>query len=192
MHTLAFLIPILFVVVIYIARIVELRTRRDTIKGNKQESVSLILFIATGTLMFLGAMLEYVLQHKTFSWPFMAAGVLCAVLSFKLRRSAILALGKFWSLHVEIRNEHQFVTSGPFRWVRHPTYLSMILELLAAGLALQAFLTMIIVIPVLFVPTLLYRIKIEEAALVAKFGESYREYQKVVPALFPAKLPLVK
>ncbi|NDJ15643.1 MAG: hypothetical protein EBY17_31475, partial [Acidobacteriia bacterium] len=41
-------------------------------------------------------------------------------------------------LHVEIRETHQFVRTGPFRWMRHPTYFSMILELLSAAFILQA------------------------------------------------------
>lgn len=37
-----------------------------------------------------------------------------AVASFALRRAAIRALGRFWSLHVEMREGHEFVTTGPF------------------------------------------------------------------------------
>lgn len=192
MHILVFIVPILVVVVIYVARMVELGTLGVAKKSSKQEGLTLLMFAVAGALMFFGSLLEYVLMHKTFSWPMLAAGVVLAVVSFKIRRSAIRALGKFWSLHVEIQNEHEFITTGPFRWVRHPTYLSMILELIAVGLALQAYLTMLIVIPFLFFPALLYRLKTEEAALVEKFGQSYRDYQEKIPALFPTRTPLPK
>jgi protein-S-isoprenylcysteine O-methyltransferase Ste14 len=116
------------------------------------------------------------------------AGWVCAATSFAIRRQAIAALGRFWSLHVEIRKDHELVKDGPFRWVRHPTYLSMVLELLAGGLILNAWYSLIGV-SLLFVPTLLVRIQIEEAALVAKFGDAYQNYQRSTPALFPYKTP---
>src|SRR5260221_128453 len=77
---------------------------------------------------------EFLLVPRTFHGEIYALGVLCAVVSFKLRWGAIAALGKFWSLHVEMRENHQFVQEGPFRFVRHPTYFSMILETAAFGL----------------------------------------------------------
>ena len=61
-----------------------------------------------------------------------------AVFSFWLRARAIAALGRFWSLHVEIRENHEFVKTGPFRWMRHPVYFSMILELASICLILHA------------------------------------------------------
>ena len=65
---------------------------------------------------------------------------------FRLRWAAIAALGKFWSLHVEMRENHEFVQSGPFRFMRHPTYFSMILETAALGLICSAW-WMLAVIP---------------------------------------------
>ena len=115
-------------------------------------------------------------------------GWTCGLASFGIRRSAIAALGKFWSLHVEIRETHEFVRSGPFRWMRHPTYFSMMLELLALALILQAGWTALLV-AVLFVPALLARVRLEEAALVEKFGEAYRAYQRSTPAVIPWKGP---
>src|SRR5262249_48704256 len=111
--------------------------------------------------------------------------------SFYLRRRAIAALGKFWSLHVEIRDTHQFVQSGPFRFMRHPTYFSMMLELLSVGLLLQAF-YMLAFIPFLYFPVLLFRLKLEESALIEKFGDAYGDYQRRVPAIFPVRWPRAK
>jgi protein-S-isoprenylcysteine O-methyltransferase Ste14 len=70
--------------------------------------------------------------------------------------------------------------------MRHPTYFSMILELLAVGVILRSWGTLAVV-GVIFVPSLLWRLRIEEAALVEKFGESYQSYQRSTPALFPFK-----
>jgi protein-S-isoprenylcysteine O-methyltransferase Ste14 len=67
----------------------------------------------------------------------------------------------------------------------------MILELLAFGLITNAAYT-IAVVAIIFVPTLFFRIRMEETALVAKLGDAYRNYQMNTPALFPYKLPQAK
>ncbi|MBI3850633.1 MAG: isoprenylcysteine carboxylmethyltransferase family protein [Verrucomicrobia bacterium] len=191
MLTLKVLVPIASVVSIYLFRMVELKKKRKTIAGPVKESLTLRLFMLAGTVMLLGSITEFLARGQQAYWVTFVAGWICAVFSFVLRRRAITALGKFWSLHVEIRENHEFVQSGPFRWVRHPTYFSMMLELLSASLILQAYMTLAVV-TVIFVPALLLRLKLEEAALVEKFGATYREYQLRTPALFPYKWPRMK
>src|SRR5205823_2151912 len=167
MMTVDVYLPLASVVLIYLTRMIELRTRRDTIAGPVRERLTLRLFVLAGTLMVAGSIVEFLLRHlKLNEWTF-GGGWMCAVASVVVRRKAIAALGKFWSLHVEIREHHQFVQTGPFRWVRHPTYFSMILELLGLGLIMNATYTLVIV-AVIFVPTLAFRINYEERALVEK------------------------
>src|SRR5262245_97241 len=181
-------VPIASVVAIYFARLKELATKRDTIPGSVKEHLTLWLFVLAGSSMLVCSLIEFLWRGQQLWWPSFVTGWVCALGSFALRRRAIAALGKFWSLHVEIREQHQFVRSGPFRWVRHPTYLSIILELLVAPLILNVRYSLI-VIPLLFLPALWIRLRIEEAALVEKFGHEYRRYQRTTPSLFPYKWP---
>ncbi len=190
MHNAVGALPIISVIVIFLSRMVELGKKRPTIAGPVTENLTFRLFVLIGALMLGCGLLEHVfLWHRRIVWPAFVAGWLCAVISFLLRRRAISALGKFWSLHVEIRENHQFVQSGPFRWMRHPTYFSMILELLSGGLILGAWFSLLI-IPILFFPVLAWRLKLEERALVEKFGDAYRLYQRTTPSLVPIKWPL--
>jgi protein-S-isoprenylcysteine O-methyltransferase Ste14 len=172
-------------------RISELRTKRETIPGKILETRTLRAFVVLGTGLLGGSVLEFFLRGRHVAPQWFALGAACGIISFYLRRGAIRALGKFWSLHVEIREQHQFINSGPFRWMRHPTYLSMVLELLAGALMLNAFLTLTIVL-ILFVPILCIRIRIEENALLEKFGDLYRSYQSRTPAIFPYKWPMLR
>ena len=181
-------VPIVSVVLIYFARLKELATKRDTIPGPVKEHLTLRLFLLAGSLMLVSCTTEYLWRGEELRWPTFVAGWLCAVSSFSLRRRAIAALGKFWSLHVEIREQHQFVRSGPFRWVRHPTYLSMILELVSAPLILNSYYSLL-VIPIVFLPALALRLRIEEMAMVEKFGDEYRGYQQTTPSILPYKWP---
>src|SRR5436190_8773463 len=156
-------LPIFSVVVIFAARMLEVGTKRETIAGKVRENLTFRLFMLAGVLMVGGGVAEFVLKGQQISWPMFAAGWVAAILSFAIRRSAIAALGRFWSLHVEIRENHQLVKEGPFRFMRHPTYFSMILELLSAGLILGAVYTLAVVFLV-FVPALYLRLKLEEFA----------------------------
>jgi protein-S-isoprenylcysteine O-methyltransferase Ste14 len=188
---LLYYLPIISTALVYLVRIAEVRRRRDTVSGKVRENLTLQLFILIGTLMTVGSIAEYVIRGGGFSWTAYGVGVVCAVTSFKLRWAAIDALGKFWSLHVEIRENHEFVQSGPFRFVRHPVYFSMILELLASGLLSSAW-WMLLIVPFAFIPALVMRLRLEEPALLEKFGDRYRDYQRRVPMLIPYKWPSAK
>lgn len=183
-------IPIASAVLIFGLRMRELATKRRTMPGSVRERATLGLFLAAGIVLFVGGVTEFLVRGNTLRWPTFVAGWTLALVSFGLRRSAIAALGRFWSLHVEIRDEHEFVRDGPFRWVRHPAYLSMILELVAGGLILNAFWALGVA-GLIFIPTLAWRLKLEEAALVEKFGEAYLQYRRHTPALLPLKWPRV-
>jgi protein-S-isoprenylcysteine O-methyltransferase len=181
-------LPPIAVAILYLARMKELGTRRDTVPGPIRERWSLRLFVLVGTAIWAGALVEYFVRGHRLEWPWFLGGVACGVASFVLRRRAIAALGRFWSLHVEIRDEHRFVQDGPFRWMRHPTYFSMLLELLAVVLILKATLCLALV-PLLYLPALAYRLSLEEPALIAKFGDTYRHYQRTTPAFLPYRWP---
>ena len=173
---------------IYLARMAELRTKRNTVSGQVRETRTLQMFVVAGTLMLIGGIGEHFWRQPAGNPVLFIAGWACAAGSFTLRRRAIAALGQFWSLHVEIREQHEFVRTGPFRWMRHPTYFSMILELLSAAFLLQAPGTLGLV-SLLFVPALVERVCLEETALVEKFGDAYRRYQQTTPAVIPWKGP---
>lgn len=184
-HYLGYL-PIVLVLTIVLERVRELRTNRRTIPGVRKDTLSLKLFLLCGAVVIFGCIAEYVWRGMQPNWPLMLAGVGIGLASFVIRRRAIAALGQFWSMHVEVREAHRFVQEGPFRFVRHPVYLSMFLELLSITLACGAFFTMIL-IPLAFVPILLMRLRLEEKALAEKFGPVYEEYQRCTPALIPWK-----
>lgn len=179
-------LPILIVVIIYVARMIEIWTKRDLIPGEIKESNTLKLFKLVGLFAVASGITEFLVFKKLPVWGLVGIGILFSVSSFYIRNKAIKALGKFWSLHVEIRENHQFVKSGPFQIVRHPAYTSMIMEILAVGLVLAAPISTVLAL-LFFIPVLNKRIKVEERELVSKFGEDYSNYIKTTPALIPFK-----
>ena len=81
-------------------------------------------------------------------------------------------------------SDHQVVDTGPYRWVRHPSYSGLLLQF--AGLALTF--GSVPSVAVVLVPTflaLLYRIKVEEAALRTHLGARYEVYMQKTKRLVP-------
>ena len=112
------------------------------------------------------------------------AGIFTMCSGFLLRHWSILILGKYFRTTVELARDHKVVQTGPFRYIRHPSYSGMILFCVGYGLVAQNWLSLIAA--VLF-PTvsLLYQIKIEETALVQGIGAEYKDYQKKTKKLIP-------
>jgi protein-S-isoprenylcysteine O-methyltransferase Ste14 len=177
-------LPVLAVVAVFAERMREVFAKRTVVSGQKKETLTFTLFMLCGQLIVLGGIAEYYVRHLTLRWPLFIVGLLLSIASFVIRRSAIRALGRFWSLHVEMRERHEFVQTGPFAYARHPVYFSMILELLGIGMMLGAWWTLTFAF-LLFVPTMVARVRIEERAMIAQFGDAYRAYMRRTPAIFP-------
>ncbi len=178
------ILPPIAAVAFFGARMSEVFTKRDVVAGKVRENVTFLLFMLCGILILVGGIAEYFLRGLVLWWPTFVVGCVSSLASFAIRRAAIRGLGKFWSLHVEMREGHEFVTSGPFAYARHPVYFSMILELLGIGLVLNAWIALLVVF-LIFTPTLIARVRIEERALLEKFGDAYQAYMQTVPAIIP-------
>jgi protein-S-isoprenylcysteine O-methyltransferase Ste14 len=97
-----------------------------------------------------------------------------------------------WTLHtlgrnltdtVATRKEHTLVTGGPYRYVRHPFYLAMLI--VVVGLSLLADNWLLLLFGIATFILLLIRAPIEERELEARFGEAYRNYRARTGAVFP-------
>ncbi len=97
-------------------------------------------------------------------------------------------LGKNVSETVLTKRDHELVTGGPYRWVRHPLYASGVVllssfTLISANLFL---LVLTVLVAALFRTIVIPR---EEAHLEDRFGKRYREYRNRTGALLPRLLP---
>jgi protein-S-isoprenylcysteine O-methyltransferase Ste14 len=93
------------------------------------------------------------------------------------------SIGNNISPTVVTRQQHQLITRGPYRWIRHPLYTFGTLGYLA--FALLAANWFIALMAVTVFGLLSIRLPQEEAALIAKFGDEYRFYMKRTGAFLP-------
>lgn len=82
------------------------------------------------------------------------------------------------------KESHELVTHGPYRWVRHPLYSVATVEFISLGLLAANWLMLLMAILAIIALSLLV-IPREEAELVNKFGEQYREYMRRSGRLIP-------
>jgi protein-S-isoprenylcysteine O-methyltransferase Ste14 len=96
-------------------------------------------------------------------------------------------LGRFWSVTLEIRETHQLVTTGVYRFVRHPMYAAFFLWALAQALLIPNWIAGLAGL-VGFGTLFALRLPREERMMEATFGDVWRDYAKrtarVVPGVF--------
>jgi len=112
------------------------------------------------------------------------AGIVIMCLGFLLRHWSIYVLGKYFRTTVELERDQKVVRTGPYRYIRHPSYSGMILFCIGYGLVAQNWLSLVVAV-VLPTVSLLHRIMIEEAAMLQGIGTEYQEYQKKTKRLIP-------
>ncbi len=118
----------------------------------------------------------------------MSAGVIAiAVASDWFCFAAARALGKQWALVARVIEGHELIQRGPYAIVRNPIYVAMLGMLIATGLAISRWQTLIAAI-VLFTMGTEIRIRSEEALLREAFGPRFEDYARRVPAFFPRLL----
>lgn len=91
-------------------------------------------------------------------------GMLLLNLAKALKYYAIRSLGVRWSFRVLVLPDAPLVAEGPYRWLRHPNYVAVIGELLAAGVMFAAPVACVI-FTLAFAEIIRRRIQVEERAL---------------------------
>lgn len=92
-----------------------------------------------------------------------------------IRWSAILTLGRLFTVDVAIHAEHEVVQHGLYRFMRHPSYTGLLVAFLGVGLYFENWLSIVgVMVPVTL--GVLYRVGKEERALLDSLGPPYAAY----------------
>ena len=121
----------------------------------------------------------WLLDGETVRW----LGVFLYVAGGALRIWPVFVLGRRFSGLVAIQPGHELVTDGPYRFIRHPSYLGAIILMVGWALAFRSGAGVILAMGI--IPPLLARIRSEEALLHAQFGDQYDAYCRRTSRLIP-------
>jgi protein-S-isoprenylcysteine O-methyltransferase Ste14 len=110
----------------------------------------------------------------------------CLVLLFgvTVRLVAAATLRRQFTVKVSILEKHELVDTGIYGILRHPAYLGHLASLLGIGLILGNWVSLAI-LALLPLAGILYRIHVEERALLRHFGPAYQEYADRTKRLLP-------
>ena len=112
-------------------------------------------------------------------------GVAVGAAGLALRLAAVLTLRERYTRTLMVQDDQRIERGGPYQWVRHPGYLGSLLCLNGVALASGNALVVIGSLAATLA-AYAYRIKVEDAMLVAELGQAYAEYRREVQALIPS------
>ncbi len=115
--------------------------------------------------------------HITIGIIFVFAGII-------FRFWSIQTLGKFFRTTIMIQKDHTIIQSGPYKYLRHPSYSGIMISLTGIGIATGNWISFILMEIIVFWG-LNQRIVVEEMELKKVFGEDYTKYIKQTKKLLP-------
>lgn len=140
-------------------------------------------FIATNVVLYLASHLIPAAGIHPGAVSF-GVGLVLMAAGVALRGWAFATLGRYFTLNVMVSADQQVISSGPYRVLRHPSYTGVLLISAGVGLAAANWVSLAALV-VLPLALLLWRIHVEEAALLATLDDRYRSYAAGHKRLIP-------
>lgn len=153
-------------------------------KNTDRNSVWWIAILSLISLMLPILEWAYLLNTSIINYYSLGLGLLLIVIGLTIRVWAIRVLGKFFSATVKVRRDHEVIQSGPYKVVRHPSYLGAYLTFLGSPILLEAWYSLPIVMMAMGIAYYI-RISTEERTLTEHFGEKYKRYKRYSWRMIP-------
>jgi protein-S-isoprenylcysteine O-methyltransferase len=162
-------------------------TRHSRAQAVSRDRRSLfVLWTVITVSIWLGIQMIWLFPAATIPYPtgFYFFGFVLFLGGLALRSYSIGYLGRYFTVDVSISAAHRLIDSGPYRCVRHPTYTGALLAFVGLGFCFGNWLT-VLFLTVPIIGAFLWRIWIEEHALIEALGETYRAYMRRTKRLIP-------
>ena len=164
---------------------IALRSKKNKDKKSDRSTLS-ILWIVISLSIFISIFFSFsTIKFRIVNSEWIQyLGLFLIFMGLLFRFVIVRSLGKYFTVDVTIREEHQLKKDGFYGIVRHPSYFFSLITFLGLGIFLNNWVGLAIA----FIPTLLafiYRIKVEEQALNEYFGEEYLNYKKNTKRIIP-------
>jgi len=156
----------------------------------KSEGLPLMLALRVGGIALWLGVFAYFINPAWMAWSQLElpswlrlAGAALGMVTDGLILWVFSSLGNNVSPTVVTRQRHQLVTSGPYRWIRHPLYTVGFLSYMSFAVLAANWYIAILAIVALWLLSL--RVPAEEQALIARNGDTYRDYAKRTGRFLP-------
>ena len=159
------------------------RRHERQVEGRRAASRSFPLMVGVHVALFTLPPLEVAGLRRRSRAPVLWISLLGAATA--LRLWSIRSLGRSWNVHSVVPSDLRPVEVGPYRWIRHPNYLAVVVEFLALPLAGGAWLSAL-GLSALNAIVLLDRIRDEERLLreVPGYKEAFGRKARFIPGIF--------
>ena len=172
-------------VIWWIATFAGRRAGRHTKYDRGQRPIVVVLGSTLIPILILAPSWEYshltgpIPRDGTVAWLglcMFAAGII-------LQWESMRALGASFTVRLGVEPGRALVTSGPYRHIRHPAYLSYLVSMTGMSLGMGSIATCVVVLVAgLFI---VRRVKVEEEMLLTEYGETYSKYMEDSWRLLP-------
>jgi protein-S-isoprenylcysteine O-methyltransferase Ste14 len=168
--------------------IVTGRSRRSADPNRARDRGSFRFLIA---MIWAGLALAFTLcfglQQAAIPWmrtDLFLLGIALMWAGIAFRYYAMRVLGRYFTFQVDVHSGQTVIETGPYRYIRHPSYTGALITVIGLGLALGNWASLFALLACVAIGYA-YRIRVEEAALVAALGEPYQEYMARTRRLVP-------
>jgi len=155
--------------------------------GEREDVADRVILVPSAAgILLLFWLLPYLDRHDRFTFGgdgVRWAGLAIMVAGSVLRIWPMFVLGRRFSGLVAIQPGHELVSDGPYRYVRHPSYLGMMLAMLGWALLFRSIVGLLVT--ALGLVVLARRIQDEETMLASQFGDAYEAYRARTWRLLP-------
>jgi protein-S-isoprenylcysteine O-methyltransferase len=159
-------------------------------KANSKDKGTEAQIIWSVYICLLFAILEasYLRYPESVKWNMVTTvSLVIMTLGLLLRTWSIYSLGKYFTMHLAIHKEHKIICTGPYRYLRHPSYVGAFLTYLGTTIFFHSWFSLIVALIILPIAWL-RRMHYEERLLTNEFGEEYTTYcqtaKKVIPGIW--------
>ena len=147
------------------------------------QTLPLVFSTLTLVVLIISVFQVGTLQYKSEWQTLRFVGLLLYLIFSWVQIWAFKTLGENYSQDIAIKKDHNLVTNGPFKVIRHPQYLSQILLDLGAAIATLSYI--LAPLAIIQIPFLFMRASLEDKLLEKHFGENFKNYKKNSGQIFP-------
>ncbi len=127
---------------------------------------------------------NYNIGFAKFNLSFNIFGLIIMLLGITIRIISAMILGRFYTRTLRKTDNHEIISKGLYKYIRHPGYLGTILLYIGASISMGNIISLLIIVVFVLI-VYIYRINVEEEMLIDTFGDNYKAYIKRTKRLLP-------